>query len=420
MIQEWFDKRIFLYIILGICSLGFLIKFILSMKYRMLIRASKKMGTSKNRLMRVLRLKFETCYKLKIGVNNVDTFVDKYVYRYRFCGLLLYTWETISGELIILSVLSGSVFSILGLLEECGINDILSTLIAGVLGALVLISYDHFINLNTKRKVLKVNIRDYLENFLKSRLENGEFSSDLLEQYKKEYLELPNKKNKHSADKDSNPGFVAHVESAATEVVLIPSKEQQEEAVKPAMEEEFNDAQLFVEAKKDSPVTVVKAESKKEEKDKHKAKKKLKPEEEAQLRRQAKKDELKKMILEDKETRRRTMPEFFPETTVAVKDGMGVMTEPVGKSKGYSKPEPTVNSEMFRRPDGKEKAEQSVKPGEMKGAASPFSRPTEIKKETKLAETKKSKPGDEKAIDKKSISSEEAQIIEDILREYLA
>ena len=387
MIQEWFDNNIFLYIILGICGIGLLIKFVLSMKYRLLIRASKRMGTSKNRLMRVLRLKFETCYKLNIGVNNVDTFVDKYVYRYKFCGFLLYTWETISGEVIILSVLSGSIFSILGLLEKCDRNDILSTFIAGVLGALLLISYDHFINLNMKRKVLKVNIRDYLENFLKSRLENGEFSSDLLEQYKKEYLELPTKKRVKKGKKENGkeiPDLVAQIESAATTVELIPAKEKKEEKHYEHAEDEFDDARLFMESEKgENPEQKVEPEVKQSKKEK--SKKKLKPEEEAELRREAKKNELKKMIQEDKENRHKTMPELFGEE----------LEEPE-KNK--------VQEPIIREPkESKSKVLSIAKAQEQ----SPFSRPTEGKREKENSE-------------QKAISTEEAQIIEDILREYLA
>ncbi len=378
MIQEWFDNNIFLYIILGICGVGLFIKFVLSMKYRLLIRASKRMGTSRNRLMRVLRLKFETCYKLNIGVNNVDTFVDKYVYRYKFCGFLLYTWETISGEIMIISVLAGSAFSVLGLLVESPKEDYLSTFIAGVLGALVLISYDHFINLNIKRKVLKVNIKDYLENFLKSRLENGEFSSDLLEQYKKEYLEIPSKKSRKKAKNEQNsetPDLVAQIESAATSAELIPSKDKISEKNRGLADDEFDDAKLFVEQEKG--VDIAKAQEKHTKKEK--PKKKLKPEEEAELRREAKKNELKKMIQEDKENRHITMPELFP-----------------------IEPEKEKEKEVEPK-ESKSKVTSIVKSQEQ----SPFSRPVEKKRET------------EKSV-QNAISKEEAQIIEDILREYLA
>ena len=64
MIKEWYASNLFIYIVLGIGGMGMVLKFMLSMKYRSLIRASKHMGTSKNKLMRVLRLKFESCYKL--------------------------------------------------------------------------------------------------------------------------------------------------------------------------------------------------------------------------------------------------------------------------------------------------------------------------------------------------------------------
>ena len=411
MIQQWFDDNIFLYIILGICGVGFFIKFVLSMKYRLLIRASKRMGTSKNRLMRLLRLKFETCYKLNIGVNNVDTFVDKYVYRYRFCGFLLYTWETISGEIVILSVLAGSIFSILGLLERLEIDDILSTLIAGVLGALVLISYDFFINLNMKRKVLKINIRDYLENFLKARLENGEFSSDLLEQYKQEYLQLPenqkNKKNKNKKNEEQSiPGLVAQIESAATTVDLVSVREKKAEHTLIKAEEEFDDAQLFM----NTDAVEKKAEDKKEEQKgsskKDKSKKKLKPEEEAELRRLAKKNELKKMIQEDKETRHITMPEFFTvESTARKEESKNTKTEDQAHTTN------PFSREAAQKTGVKEKEVANVSVVKKDIPSS------QVKKETNKAQG--AVKVDESA-QRKAISNEEAQIIEDILREYLA
>ncbi len=412
MIQEWFDRNIFLYIILGICGVGLLIKFILSMKYRLLIRASKRMGTSKNRLMRVLRLKFETCYKLNIGVNNVDTFVDKYVYRYKFCGILLYTWETISGEIVIVSVLTGSVFSILGLLDECEINQILSTLIAGVLGALVLISYDYFTNLNMKRKILKVNIKDYLENFLKSRLENGEFSSELLEQYKREYLELPSQKEKDKQLKKKEvevPELVAQIESAATTVDLLSVKEKKEEKPIRKAEEEFDDANLFMETGKGEKVEQPKKEEERQSSKKDKSKKKLKPEEEAELRRLAKKNELKKMIQEDKETRHITMPEFFTVESTASgnkeQQKTKVETEPQTAS--------PFSREASSQVGAKEK--EGNKPKAVTSKQEVVT--TQVRKDT-------NKPQGAVKVDesaqRKAISSEEAQIIEDILREYLA
>lgn len=387
MIKEWFENNYFIYIIGGICILGVLIRFILSMKYRHLIRASKRMGTSKNKLMRVLRLKFETCYKLKIGVNNVDTFVDKYVYRHRFCGLYLYTWETISGEFIVVSVLSASVFSVLGLIYKCGQNDILYTFASGILSAIVLIGYDFFINLRMKRKVLKVNIKDYLENFLKSRLENVEFNSELLEQYRKEYFDLPNtkmkKKNKKTKKvkepKEELP-LVAQVESAVTEDAPVKEELVKEELVKEELvKEELVKEELVKEeksVKEEKPVVVTGKGATKDV---------------GALRREAKKNELKKMIEADKAKR--------------VKQEE-VHIEHIPYERMVHKPEEKVvekEAEKIAEVPKKETAavEQTIK-------------------ETKQDVTTSKAVEQPTIISKYNISSEEAKLIEDILKEYLA
>ena len=45
MVQEWFANRIFTYIVLGMFAAGVLVKFLISIRYHVLIRASKSMGT---------------------------------------------------------------------------------------------------------------------------------------------------------------------------------------------------------------------------------------------------------------------------------------------------------------------------------------------------------------------------------------
>ena len=54
---------------------------------------------------------------------------------------------------------------------ECGRNNILLTLLTGVVVSAVLISFEHFINIPVKKQVIRTNIKDYLENFLLSKLE---------------------------------------------------------------------------------------------------------------------------------------------------------------------------------------------------------------------------------------------------------
>lgn len=186
MIQELFNKSIFIYIMIGLCGLGVLIKIILQLVYGRLAKASYNMGASKNLLTRNMKKKFETCYKLKIGVNNVDIFVDKYLFTHKFCGILLSTWENVCGQLLLSCVLIGSISTILGIINECGRNAILNTFAAGIVSSGLLIFFEGLLNISGKKEIIRLNMKDYLENFLKVRLEQGELQPELIEQYKKD------------------------------------------------------------------------------------------------------------------------------------------------------------------------------------------------------------------------------------------
>lgn len=188
MIQQLYDNYIFIYGMAGLCALGTILKIMVSRTYKRLIKASDNMGSTKHKLMKLMKMKFEACYKLKIGVNNVDSFVDKYVYKHKICGIHLYTWENIGGQLLILCLLAGTVGSVLGLAYNCGKNDILITFFSGVFTSSLLIVVESFINLGAKKSILKANITDYLENFLKVRLEQENFTPEMLEEYRQEYF----------------------------------------------------------------------------------------------------------------------------------------------------------------------------------------------------------------------------------------
>lgn len=204
MVQELFNQNIFMYIMLGVCACGVLSKLILNIVYSRLVKASDSMATSKNKLTRLMKMKFETCYKLKIGVNNVDIFVDKYVFHHKFCGILLSTWENIGGQILMLCLLIGSISTVLGLIYECGKTQILSTFSVGIVTSGLLIFLEGMTNLTGKKELMRLNMKDYLENLLKVRLEQENEHPELIEQYKKEYLEQEEEKQAMQS-----PAFVA-------------------------------------------------------------------------------------------------------------------------------------------------------------------------------------------------------------------
>ncbi|MDF2540929.1 MAG: hypothetical protein K0S47_647 [Herbinix sp.] len=203
MVQKLFEQNIILYAMAGLCGLGFILRFMLDLVYKRLVKASDNMGATKNKSVKHLKMKFETCYKLKIGVNNVDTFVDKNVFRYRFCGIMLSTWENFCGQVLLLNLLIVPISAAFGFYFKCGQQLILLTSAVGISTSALLILVDKSINLSSKKRALKLNMVDYLENFCKVRLEQEAFHPEQLDQYRKEYFEqlVENKKAAISSSK---------------------------------------------------------------------------------------------------------------------------------------------------------------------------------------------------------------------------
>lgn len=188
MIQKIYNDNIIIYTFAGLCGLGILIRFILNMVYIYLVKESDRMGSTNNKLLKHMKMKFETCYKLNIGVNNVDTFVDKSLTKYKFCGILLSTWENISGQVLLLSFLIIPISAVFGVVFEISREQILLTGAVGVLTGAALILVDKMTNLSVKKQMIRLNLLDFLENFCKVRLEHELSQPEKFELYRMEYM----------------------------------------------------------------------------------------------------------------------------------------------------------------------------------------------------------------------------------------
>lgn len=189
MIQQLFDNHVFLYIMGGLCGLGVFLKCLLLVVYNKLIAASENMNCTKKNWLKNMKLRFESSYQLQLSVNNVDTYVDKYVSKIKYGGLLLSTWENISGQTIGLCLLTGSFAGILGFVYDCGQSQVLFTFFAGAWTAIIVNIVDNIVNISAHRQMLRYNLIDYFENNLKVRMEQEVFHPEARKKYQREYFE---------------------------------------------------------------------------------------------------------------------------------------------------------------------------------------------------------------------------------------
>lgn len=189
MLLYMYEHNIIIYAMFVMFGLGLLAKIVEALAYHQLIKASKEMGVSENKLMKQIRLRVDTCYRIKLGVHNVDSFVDKFVYSHKFCGMSLYTLENLSGQMTILCLLITLFGSILAYWLKCGQDIILSTLTIGASTVLLLIAFDMLLSIPAKQRILRIHMKDYLENNLKAKLENEYFLPEEMEAYRQSYFE---------------------------------------------------------------------------------------------------------------------------------------------------------------------------------------------------------------------------------------
>lgn len=178
------------YVMIGVGVLGVLSKLILAFLYSRLMKDAENMSMAQTRLMKQIKLKFENCYRLNLGVKNVSVFVDKYLHKYKILGISLHRMGGIM-ELSMMSCIFLGIFgSVYKFFNGDKLEQAVSSFVLGVLLVIILFILDATIDVDHMQEVLMINIQDYLENNLVNRLEQGvskEVESDIA--YMKRSLE---------------------------------------------------------------------------------------------------------------------------------------------------------------------------------------------------------------------------------------
>jgi hypothetical protein len=203
MVKFLYEENIIMYVFAGLCGLGLLVRLIVNLVYRNLVKASENPAETKNKLLKLMKMRFEACYKAKIGVNNVDTFVDKSVLKYRFCGVLLSTWDNFGGQVLFLNLLIVPISAVFGVAFDCGQKLVLLTGAVGILSSAILILVDKSINITAKKRIIRLNLLDYLENFCKVRLEQEVFHPEMYEQIRREFEQVAEAKKQVVTSKEA-------------------------------------------------------------------------------------------------------------------------------------------------------------------------------------------------------------------------
>ena len=164
------DTRVIVYLMAGIGVLGILAKIINQLTLYRLVRAAGNMPKSTHRLIKLVRAKYEHACMIHDSVENIDAFVEKYIYEYRGFLFRIHTWRQIE----VLSVWFAGILAALGASVNYlsfGLTETVYQYIAAGIAEMVLLSVIMRLSDEPyKINAVKMYMVDYLENICAIRL----------------------------------------------------------------------------------------------------------------------------------------------------------------------------------------------------------------------------------------------------------
>lgn len=155
--------------------------------YNTLIEETENMAATNEKILYQCKKKFSNCYRLHNGVLNVPVFVDKYLRKIKMGKFTVVTWKHLSGQCMLASVFVSGCGACLGIMQGKTLGEILPFYIISMLELYLYFVVSGFTDIEEKKRELKINLVDYLENHMGNKLVDLEDSVKRLNEVEKEF-----------------------------------------------------------------------------------------------------------------------------------------------------------------------------------------------------------------------------------------
>ena len=139
--------------------------------YQIMILQTDNMPDTKNKTLNQCKQKYASYYKLNGKMVNTDVFVDRFIQKICFLKIHLTHLTHISGQFMMISVLVTGISVCYFLAAGDTLFQIIPYYLMSILGLYLYFSVSGIVDIQEKRKILKTNLTDYLENQFAPRLE---------------------------------------------------------------------------------------------------------------------------------------------------------------------------------------------------------------------------------------------------------
>lgn len=171
--MNYFDHSFIMILMLVFMGIGILYQVAIGVIYQRLIQAADTLSGVESKLLNQCKERFVNSYKLNGGVANISVFVEKFINRIKIMGMSISFMKHLSGQLMLAGVFIAGFGVCKGIVEGRKFVDLLPFYIISLFGIYLYLSIMSIVDMPNRRKMLKTNLTDYLENTVAQRLEHG-------------------------------------------------------------------------------------------------------------------------------------------------------------------------------------------------------------------------------------------------------
>lgn len=171
MFHVFQEEKIVTACMLTLLAVSVFLRVIQGLLYQNMIKESDNMAATENKMLKQCKLKFANCYQMSNGVANIPVFVDKFLNRMKWGPFTFETLYHLSGQAMLLSVVAAGVGICRSIMAGRTLGDILPFYIVSFFGLYLYFSISTVVDVKKKKRILKVNLVDYLENHLSPRID---------------------------------------------------------------------------------------------------------------------------------------------------------------------------------------------------------------------------------------------------------
>lgn len=171
MFEIFMEEKIVTALMFFCMVLSIFLRVFLGMIYQNMIREADNMAATNNKLLKQCKLKFANCYQLSNGVANIPIFVDKFINRLSLGHISFDLMYHLSGQAMLLSVVFSGVGICKCIMQGRTLGAVLPFYIVSFIGLYLYLSVSTVVDVKGKRRKLKINLVDYLENHLSPRID---------------------------------------------------------------------------------------------------------------------------------------------------------------------------------------------------------------------------------------------------------